>query len=106
MSGMAARGAAAMMVEGHCVVQGEQELLRLEPCWTERQRVPVQPNEVLAQAQAQLAEALRQPAVMQLAQVVPQSLAQQALAQALPEQVLALAPGQQQAQPPASGPAG
>lgn len=105
---MAARGAAAMMVEGHCVVQGEQELLRLEPCWTERQRVPVQPNEVLAQEQVQqqLAEAPRQPAVMQLAQVVPQSLAQQALAQALPEQVLALAPGQQQAQPPASGPAG
>jgi hypothetical protein len=105
---MAARGAAAMMVEGHCVVQGEQELLRLEPCWTERQRVPVQPNEVLAQEQVQqqLAEAPRQPAVMQLAQLVPPSLAQQALAQALPEQVLALEPEQQQAQPPASGPAG
>lgn len=105
---MAVRGAAAMKVERHCAVQGEQGLLRPEqPCWMERQRVPAQPNEVLAQVQVQqqLAEALRQ-AGIQPAQLVPPSLAQPALVQALFEQVLALEQEQQQAQPPASGPAG
>lgn len=75
----------------------------------ERQRVPAQPSEVLAQVQEQqqLAEAQRQLAGIQPAQLVPPSLAQQALAQqALSEQVLALEPEQQQVQPPASGPAG